>query len=161
MTMMWVCSFGEAIRSKDTCNVWQRELIVVSFLQPPPTSLSSKRPRTADDFLLFCKFILDYENYEMLRHEVGRIVVLKSWISSNFCYLVRSCDPKWIAQLEAQAQRVPSRRRLLRTVGKNGKFLHPIVILPVCTQAHTHSQLLVMFLIIRWRWLQYCHMLLW
>lgn len=37
--------------------------------EPPPTSLSSKRPRTADDFLLFCKFILDYENYEMLRHE--------------------------------------------------------------------------------------------
>lgn len=37
--------------------------------EPPPSSLSSKRPRTTEDFLLFCKFILDYENYEMLRHE--------------------------------------------------------------------------------------------
>nr|CAG4644355.1 EOG090X0EZJ [Lepidurus arcticus] len=31
--------------------------------------MATKRPRTAEDFLLFCKFILDYENYEMLRHE--------------------------------------------------------------------------------------------
>lgn len=51
-----------------------KELIVDTVfslvLQPPPSSLSSKRPRTTEDFLLFCKFILDYENYEMLRHEV-------------------------------------------------------------------------------------------
>lgn len=39
--------------------------------EPPPSSLS-KRPRTTEDFLLFCKFILDYENYEMLRHEEMR-----------------------------------------------------------------------------------------
>lgn len=39
--------------------------------EPPPSSSSlvGKRPRTAEDFLLFCKFILDYENYEMQRHE--------------------------------------------------------------------------------------------
>ncbi|KAK2705364.1 PHD finger protein 23B-like isoform X2 [Artemia franciscana] len=28
-----------------------------------------KRPRTSEDFLLFCKFILDYENYEAIRRE--------------------------------------------------------------------------------------------
>ncbi|XP_021922726.1 PHD finger protein 23A-like isoform X4 [Zootermopsis nevadensis] len=28
------------------------------------SSTASKRPRTAEDFYLFCKFILEYENYE-------------------------------------------------------------------------------------------------
>jgi hypothetical protein len=52
-------------------------LKMVSLLQPPPapTLNGTKRPRTAEDFLLFCKFILDYENYEMLRQaEVSEVL---------------------------------------------------------------------------------------
>ncbi|EFX77123.1 PHD finger protein 23-like [Daphnia pulex] len=37
--------------------------------EPPPSSHSGKRPRTSEDFLLFCKFILEHENYEMQKHE--------------------------------------------------------------------------------------------
>ncbi|XP_046405297.1 PHD finger protein 13-like isoform X1 [Ischnura elegans] len=30
---------------------------------------TSKRPRTAEDFYMFCKFILEYENYDMVKQE--------------------------------------------------------------------------------------------
>ncbi|XP_064476593.1 PHD finger protein 13-like isoform X2 [Ornithodoros turicata] len=33
--------------------------------QPPPT----KRQRTSEDFISFCKFILEYENYEAIKQE--------------------------------------------------------------------------------------------
>lgn len=49
---------------------------LVDFLFQPPLA-SGKRPRTTEDFLLFCKFILDYENYEMLRHDVQQPVSCK------------------------------------------------------------------------------------
>jgi hypothetical protein len=43
---------------------------------PPPHirdgSSTSRRRRTADDFLSFCTIVLDYENYEKSREEVGQ-----------------------------------------------------------------------------------------
>ncbi|XP_071447660.1 PHD finger protein 13-like isoform X1 [Hetaerina americana] len=30
---------------------------------------NSKRPRTSEDFYMFCKFILEYENYDMVKQE--------------------------------------------------------------------------------------------
>ena len=65
-------------------NLSKQRITVVLFclLQPPPSSLS-KRPRTTEDFLLFCKFILDYENYEMLRHEVYPTLLLQPSCNDN------------------------------------------------------------------------------
>ena len=72
MTMRWVdLIIYNYFAESDVCEESDSgiQLKIVSWLQPPPapTLNGSKRPRTAEDFLLFCKFILDYENYEMLR----------------------------------------------------------------------------------------------